>query len=124
MIIPGLLTASTSKADHLGMSTDRVASLSMIGAPFAAWFGLLNAGFPLRSDVRTRVGAQPTQALPERNGGLGGFAESWRLGSRGRMRAQKGETKSKLLLGWNGAQRNEGEALVSHLPRTYLADGC
>src|SRR6266567_1162609 len=46
MIIPGLLTASTSKADHLGMSTDRVACLSMIGAPFAAWFGLVNAGFP------------------------------------------------------------------------------
>src|SRR5436190_13226037 len=93
MIIPGLLTASTNKADHLGMSTDRVACLSMIDAPFAAWFGLVNAGFPLRSDVRTRVGAQPTQGLPERSGGLGGFAESWRLGSRGRMRAKKGETK-------------------------------
>ena len=85
----------------------------MIGAPFAAWFGLLNAGFPLRSDVRTRVGAQPTQGLPERSGGLGGFAESWRLGSRGRMRAKKGETKSKLLLGWNGTQWNEGEALLN-----------
>jgi hypothetical protein len=81
-------------------------------APFAArGFGLLNAGFPLRSDVRTRVGARPTQALPERSGGLGGFAESWRLGSRGRMRAQKGETKSEFL-GWNGAQRNEGEAFI------------
>src|SRR5437763_8200956 len=67
-------------------------------------FGLLNAGFPLRSDVRTRVGAQPTQALPERSGGLGGFAESWRLGSRGRMRAQKGETNSKLL---GGIERSE-----------------
>src|SRR5260370_42705082 len=73
------------------MSTDRVACLSMIGATFTAWFGLLNAGSPLRSDVRTRVGAQRTQALPERSGGLGGFAESWRLGSRGRMRAQKGK---------------------------------
>src|SRR6266404_870433 len=112
MIIPGLLTASTSKADHFGMSTDRVACLSMIGAPFAArGFGLVNAGFPLRSDVRTRVGAQPTQALPERSGGLGGFAESWRLGSRGRMRAKKGETRFKLL-GWNGAQRNEGRGLI------------
>ena len=109
MIIPGLLTASTNRADHFGMSTDRVACLSMIGAPFAAWFGLVNAGFPLRSDVRTRVGAQPTQALPERSGGLGGFAESWRLGSRGRMRAQKGETKLEVLDG-NGAKRNEGEA--------------
>lgn len=85
----------------------------MIGAPFAACgFGLLNAGFPLRSDVRTRVGAQPTQGLPERSGGLGGFAKSWRLGSRGRMRAKKGETKLRFL-GWNGAQRNEGEALLN-----------
>src|SRR6266542_940198 len=98
MIIPGLLSASTNKADYLGMSTDRVACLSMIAAPFAACFSLINAGFPLRSDVRTRVGAQPTQALPERSGGLGGFAESWRLGSRGRMRAKKGETNSKLLV--------------------------
>ncbi len=62
---------------------------------------LVKCVFPLRSDVRTRVGAQPTQGLPERSGGLGGFAESWRLGSRGRMRAQKGETKLELL-GWNG----------------------
>src|ERR1044071_1534066 len=95
MIIPGLLTASTNKADHLGTSgAGLVAYRCMVGAPFAArGFGLLNAGFPLRSDVRTRVGAQPTQGLPERSGGLGGFAESWRLGSRGRMRAKKGETK-------------------------------
>src|SRR6266542_6805334 len=102
MIMPGLLTASTNKADHLGMSTDRVACLSMIGAPFRlarCWSLVLRTGvFPLRSDVRTRVGAQPTQALPERSGGLGGFAESWRLGSRGRMRAKKGETNSKLLV--------------------------
>ena len=96
------------------MSTDRVACLSIVDAPFATWFGLVNAGFPLCSDVRTRVGAQPTQALPERSGGLGGFAESWRLGSRGRMRAQKGETKSKLL-GWNGAKRNEGEAVLTRV---------
>src|SRR6266853_394970 len=115
MIIPGLLTASTNKADHLGTSgAGLVAYRCMVGAPFAArGFGLLNAGFPLRSDVRTRVGAQPTQGLPERSGGLGGFAESWRLGSRGRMRAKKGETKSILFLGWNGAKRNEGEALLA-----------
>src|SRR5689334_20065483 len=111
MIRPGLLTASTNKADHLGTSggAGLVAYRCMVGAPFAArGFGLLNAGFPLRSDVRTRVGAQPTQELPERSGGLGGFAESWRLGSRGRMRAKKGETRLELL-GWNGAQRNESE---------------
>src|SRR6266446_955966 len=92
--------------------------LHWFGAPFAArGFGLLNAGFPLRSDVRTRVGAQPTQGLPERSGGLGGFAESWRLGSRGRMRAQKGETNSKLL-SWNGAERNERRG-VFHRPQKF-----
>jgi hypothetical protein len=114
MIRPGLLTASTNKADHLGTSgAGLVAYRCMVGAPFAACgFGLLNAGFPLRSDVRTRVGAQPTQGLPERSGGLGGFAESWRLGSRGRMRAKKGGTNSKLL-GCDGAKRNEGEALLT-----------
>jgi hypothetical protein len=37
------------------------------------------------------------------------------------MRAQKGETKSKLL-GWNGAKRNEGEAQseLAVLVRSYL----
>ena len=45
--------------------------------------------------IRYPVGTQPTQGLPERSGGLGDFAESWRLGSRGRMRAKKGETKLK-----------------------------
>src|SRR5438128_2701003 len=29
--------------------------------------------FTLRSEVGTRVGARPTQGLPERSGGLGGF---------------------------------------------------
>src|ERR1051325_636610 len=98
MIRPGLLTASTNKADHLGTSgAGLVAYRCMVGAPFAArGFGLVNAGFPLRSDVRSGGGAQPTQAGPEGRGGRGGFAEGWRLGSRGRMRAKKGETKSKL----------------------------
>src|SRR5205085_4382055 len=114
MIRPGLLTASTNKADHLGTSgAGLVACRCMYGSPVAArGFGLVNAGFPLRSDVRTRVGARPTQGLPERSGGLGGFAESWRLGSRGRMRAKKGETKSRLL-GWNGTEWNEGETLLN-----------
>ena len=65
-------------------------------------FGLLNAGFPLRSDVRTRVGAQPTQGLPERSGGLGGFAESCRPGSRGTIATEKGENLTSLVVvgGW------------------------
>src|SRR6266550_1884776 len=117
MIRPGLLTASTNKADHLGTSgAGLVACRCMVGAPLLrGWSLVLKTGvFPLRSDVGTRVGARPTQALPERSGGLGGFAESCRAGSRGTMRAKKGETNSKLLLlGWNGAQRNEGEALLN-----------
>src|SRR5436190_18622359 len=117
MIRPGLLTASTNKADHLGTSgAGLVAYRCMVGAPFAArvvgLWSQKQGVFPLRSDVRTRVGAQPTQVLPERSGGLGGFAESWRLGSRGRMRAKKGETNSKIL-GWNVVQRNEAEALLN-----------
>src|SRR6266403_3972657 len=91
MIRPGLLTASTNRADHLGTSgAGLVAYRCMIGAPFAACgFGLVNTGFPLRSDVRTRVGAQPRP-----QGGTEWSTQnevaSWRLGSRGRMRARRG----------------------------------
>src|SRR5256885_15451055 len=117
MIRPGLLTASTNKADHLGTSGAGLVAYRCIGgAPFAGaccWSLVLRRGvFPLRSDVGTRVGARPTQALPERSGGLGGFAESCRAGSRGTMRAQKGENLISLL-GWNGAQRNEGGGLFT-----------
>src|SRR5713226_6821857 len=106
MIRPGLLTASTNKADHLGMSTDRVACLSMIGAPFASVvlvFGLKHAVFPLRSEVGTRVGARPTQGLPERSGGLGRFSRVV-----GRALVAQSETKKREneksggFLGWNG----------------------
>src|SRR6266498_988647 len=66
MIKPGLLTASTNKADHLGMSTDRVACLSMIGAPFASvfWSGGLKQCFPL-------VGTLGHEWVPERYGQFG-----------------------------------------------------
>src|SRR6266446_3673399 len=120
MIIPGLLTASTNKADHLGTSGAGLVAYRCIGSVLLSLRVVLvlrRGVFPLRSDVRTRVGAQPTQGLPERSGGLGGFAESWRLGSRGRMRAQKGETNSKLL-SWNGAERNERRG-VFHRPQKF-----
>src|ERR1051325_2856149 len=57
MIIPGLLTASTNKADHLGMSTDRVACVSIIGAPFASVFLAKNTeakGAPIMDTHATR----------------------------------------------------------------------
>src|SRR6266550_1665015 len=101
MIRPGLLTASTNKADHLGTSGAGLELCCMVGAPFAARglgsLVLRTRVFPLRSDVGTRVGARPTQVLPERSGGLGGFAESCRAGSRGTMRAQKGENVIRFL---------------------------
>src|SRR5437763_13123822 len=114
MIRPGLLTASTNKADHLGTSgAGLVAYRCIVRCSFrCAWFWslVLKTGvFPLRSDVGTRVGARPTQGLPERSGGLGGFAESCRAGSRGTMRAKKGETKSKRLA-CNGTEWNGGES--------------
>jgi hypothetical protein len=69
MIRPGLLTASTNKVDHLGMSTDRVACLSIIDAPFVSvslvW-GLKQC-FPL-------VGTLGHEWVPER---YGQFATSW-----------------------------------------------
>src|SRR5882757_9422525 len=109
MIRPGLLTASTSKADHLGMSAAGVLCLSIVPVSFSRCvvlvLGSKTGVFPLRSDVGTRVGARPTQGLPERSGGLGGFAESCRAGSRGTMRAQKGENWIRFL-GWNEAKRN------------------
>src|SRR5260370_5386507 len=113
MIKPGLLTASTNKADHLGTSGAGLVCLSIGRVPFVlrglgSWV-LRTRVFPLRSDVGTRVGARPTQGLPERSGGLGGFAESCRAGSRGTMRAQKGENLIRFL-GWNEAKRNGGEA--------------
>ena len=48
----------------------------------------------------------PPHVVPERSGGLGGFAESWRLGSRGRMRAQKVENLS--LLGFSAGMERSG----------------
>src|SRR5260370_40387477 len=107
MIKPGLLTASTNKADHLGTSGAGLVCLSIGRVPFVlrglGSLVLRTRVFPLRSDVGTRVGARPTQGLPERSGGLGGLAESCRAGSRGTMRAQKGETKLDFSAGmqWN-----------------------
>ena len=46
---------------------------------------------------------------PERSGGLGGFAESCRTGSRGTISTEKGENQLSFL-GRNGTQCNEGES--------------
>src|SRR5713101_1793206 len=97
MIIPGLLTASTNKADHLGMSTDRVACLSMIGAPFVSvvwWSLVLKTVFPPRRDVGTRVGARTRT----RRGGTEWSTRRLCGELRGRalvaQSARRGETKS------------------------------
>src|ERR1041385_5419197 len=95
MISPGLLTASTNKADHLGMSTVRVACLPMIGAPFASAFLVwgLKTVFPPRRDVGTRVGARTHTRGAKRSGALGRFAESCAGGLSWHNRPVEGETK-------------------------------
>ncbi len=58
MIRPGLLTASTNKADHLGTSGAglewRVVALVWFSFR-CAWFGIENAFSPFRSGVEARV---------------------------------------------------------------------
>ena len=72
MIRPGLLTASTSKADHFGMSADWVVwvCFSIVFAPFAVVvFWSLRGCFPLVSDVgyvwRRRAHPQGRNAVEE-----------------------------------------------------------
>jgi hypothetical protein len=68
-----------------------------------------------------------TQGLPERSGGLGGFAESCRPGSRGTIATEKGENVvlvvvGVVVLGWNGTQGNGSEALAQkEIKRNWLA---
>src|SRR5258706_16396704 len=60
MIRPGLLTASTNRADHLGTSgAGLVAYRCMVWCSFrCSGFGIENAFSPFRSGVEARVGAQ------------------------------------------------------------------
>ena len=106
MIRPGLLTASTNKADHLGMSTDRVACLSMIGAPFASvfWSGGLKQCFPLVGTLGHEWVPERTPVGAERNGALGGFAESCAGGLSWHNRPVEGETKIIVSLEWSEAE--------------------
>ena len=60
MIMPGLLTASTNRADHFGMSGDGLLCFSIFVCSFrlrVLVFGLKTV-FPPRRDVGTRVGAR------------------------------------------------------------------
>src|SRR5260370_31523500 len=94
MIKPGFLTASTNKADHLGTSGAGLVCLSIGRVPFVlrglGSLVLRTRVFPLRSDVGTRVGARPTQGLPERSGGLGRSS-----GVVGRALVAQSETKKR-----------------------------
>jgi len=60
-----LLTASTSKADHLGCRRLGYCGLSIVPVSFSRFvvlvLGLKHAFFPLRSEVGTRVGARKTR---------------------------------------------------------------
>jgi hypothetical protein len=118
MIRPGLLTASTNKADHLGTSgAGLVACRCMVGAPFAARvFGLgLKTVFPPRRDVGTRVGARTHTRRGERSGALRGFAESCAGGLSWHNRPVEGKTKLDLSA---GMERSRGLSAV----RQFVAD--
>ena len=73
MIRPGLLTASTSKADHFGMSADCVVwvCFSIVFAPFCCRsFLVFKKVFPPRSDVGYVWRRKSTPAGPQRSGGV------------------------------------------------------
>src|SRR5258708_5896398 len=93
MIRPGLLIASTSKADHFGTSANCF-WFSIVVAPFwCCGFGFLalKRGFPPRRDVGYDWALDRTPGGAKRSGALGGFAESCACGLSWHNRPAKGE---------------------------------
>ena len=96
MIRPGLLTASTNKADQLGTSGAGLVACCCIGrAPFAArGFGLgLKTVFPPRRDVGIRVGARTHTRRGETERSTQNVVESCASGLSWHNRPAQGETK-------------------------------
>src|SRR5207244_4294625 len=104
MIVPGLLTASTSNADHFGMSVVWVC-FSIVFAPFCCRsFLVFKRVFPPRSDVgyvwRRRAHPQGRNAVEE--------SQTCALWLAWTMRTERGKLREKLL-GWNGTEWNVGQ---------------
>src|SRR5437667_7855579 len=93
MIRPGLLIASTSNADHLGMSVDCFC-LSIVACSFFR-FVLLKRCFPLVATEGTRLSAQSAHRRAKRRGALEAQRRVVRMGCRLRWK-QEGETNLKL----------------------------
>jgi len=93
MIMPGLLTASTNKADHFGMSGDGLLCLSICVAPSAFVFLVfgLKTAFPPRKDVGTRVGARRTPEGAKRSAAVDAKRRLVRAGSRGTIGLERGK---------------------------------
>src|SRR6185436_18850294 len=108
MIRPGLLTASTNKADHLGTSgAGLVACRCMVGAPFSLRVILVwgvKQCFPLVGTLGHEWVPERTPGGAQRSGALGGFAESCASGLSWHNRPGEGETK----LDFSGGMERSG----------------
>src|SRR5215216_5962084 len=93
MIIPGLLTASTNKTDHFGISGDGLLCVSIVWWSFrlrALVFDLKTV-FPPRRDVGTRVGARTHTRRGETEWSTRSEAESCASGLSWHNRPGEGE---------------------------------
>jgi hypothetical protein len=71
MIMPGLLTASTSNADHLGISGDGLFVLAPLSLLLCCRrFLVFKRVFPPRRDRWLRLAPQSTPVGPQRSGGV------------------------------------------------------
>src|SRR5438067_8581544 len=97
MIVPGLLTASTSKADHFGMSADCFCpSLCIVVSP-SFGFVLLRRCFPLAAKkIETTGRSFASPAGAERSGALGAKHRVVRMGCREESKRRGGQTNSRL----------------------------
>ena len=97
MIRPGLLTASTSKADHLGTSGAGLVAYRCIGSVLLSLRVVLVWGlkqcFPLVGTLGHEWVPERTPVGAKRSGALGGFAESCAGGLSWHNRPVEGETK-------------------------------
>src|SRR6266571_3580380 len=111
MIMPGLLTASTSKADHFGMSADCVGCFSfcIVVAPS---FGLfLRRCFPLAAKKIETTGAHSHH--PQGRNEVEHLKRSAELCEWAvvKNRSEEGELVERNLIGWNEAKWHEAESL-------------
>src|ERR1051326_6411914 len=107
MIMPGLLTASTNRADHFGMSGDGLLCFSISVAPsvLRALVFDLKTVFPPRRDVGTRVGARTHTRRGETECSSRSEAKTGAGGLSWHNRPGEGETKLNIISAeWSEAE--------------------